>query len=156
MKLAILIGIILPALIVFNGCSKKEIKNTNFNQASREYHTKKSINSKATIMDIAINPFSNKKFIESVGKSSIDRGRRLYKDRCWQCHGEKGVGDGPVAEYLENRPQNLVKILAKVPDAFMFLNVSKWNGEMPGWERSLTQNEINDLAAYLTHLTGKK
>ena len=29
--------------------------------------------------------------------SSIDRGRQAYMRTCRQCHGPKGLGDGPIA-----------------------------------------------------------
>jgi cytochrome c oxidase cbb3-type subunit 2 len=40
---------------------------------------------------------------------SIRRGRVVYEENCIGCHGERGQGDGPAAEYLDPPPRNFQK-----------------------------------------------
>ena len=35
-------------------------------------------------------------------------GERTYATYCIGCHGEKGLGDGPAAEFLNPKPRNFV------------------------------------------------
>jgi mono/diheme cytochrome c family protein len=48
-------------------------------------------------------------------RSSIDlaKGQAVYQDRCVQCHGISGDGDGPAAAYLYPRPRDYRKGLFK-------------------------------------------
>lgn len=39
---------------------------------------------------------------------SADEISALYQSSCAQCHGTKGLGDGPVAKFLRNKPRNFV------------------------------------------------
>ena len=34
------------------------------------------------------------------------RAERIWRERCVSCHGERGVGDGPLAGTLKTRPRN--------------------------------------------------
>ena len=33
-----------------------------------------------------------------------EAGQKLYQDNCWQCHGERGLGDGPLSEHIPSPP----------------------------------------------------
>jgi mono/diheme cytochrome c family protein len=39
--------------------------------------------------------------------TAIDKGRALYMSYCSRCHGATGIGDGPDAVFLRNRPTDL-------------------------------------------------
>jgi mono/diheme cytochrome c family protein len=39
--------------------------------------------------------------------TSIAAGKKLYDQMCVECHGEKGKGDGPRAEYTDPPPPDL-------------------------------------------------
>ena len=40
---------------------------------------------------------------------SLERGSQVYLEKCAYCHGEKGKGDGPAADYSMPQPRNLTK-----------------------------------------------
>jgi mono/diheme cytochrome c family protein len=48
--------------------------------------------------------------------AAIDKGRALYMAHCSRCHGASGIGDGPDASLLRNRPADLRR--SEVLDAF--------------------------------------
>jgi len=35
-----------------------------------------------------------------------EAGRKIYDKKCWWCHGEKGEGNGPAAEFLLPPPRD--------------------------------------------------
>ncbi|HSD11664.1 MAG TPA: c-type cytochrome, partial [Candidatus Binatia bacterium] len=39
--------------------------------------------------------------------AAIDKGRALYMAHCSRCHGPTGIGGGPDAVFLRNRPPDL-------------------------------------------------
>src|SRR5262245_8874577 len=41
------------------------------------------------------------------GDVSIATGERVFKERCEQCHGASGHGDGPLAASLNPKPRNM-------------------------------------------------
>jgi mono/diheme cytochrome c family protein len=79
-------------------------------------------------------------------KGTADRGEAVYKKNCRSCHGyfAQGGGYGPKLQ------QNSI-----LQDDDRFWNiVLKGKGKMPGWERSLSVQEIADVQAYLKTLKG--
>lgn len=52
-----------------------------------------------------------------------DIGGVLFDQYCSGCHGETGVGDGPVAQYLTVPPANLTQLAAKNGGQFPMLQV---------------------------------
>ena len=86
------------------------------------------------------------------------------KGECWKCHGKEGLGDGPsaptlVAEEGSKLPAaNLrrgpagLKSVADAKDVFRVLNLGISGTPMPSYAKSLTADELGDLAAYTASL----
>ena len=43
---------------------------------------------------------------------SVAVGEQLYRNNCMSCHGESGVGDGPMTEMLRVPPSDLTRLAA--------------------------------------------
>lgn len=74
----------------------------------------------------------------SPSADMIDRGRTLFDGNCVQCHGAKGLGNGPAAATMNPRPRNLT-------------NSAGWvNGfEMSGVYKTLTEGiDGSSMAAF--------
>jgi len=82
--------------------------------------------------------------------SAREHGRALYKLRCAMCHGEKGRGDGPVAESLTPRPTDLIPAVKKQTDGELFWKISKGRLPMPGFELTLSERDRWALVSFLT------
>lgn len=41
------------------------------------------------------------------GDDDLDRGERVYQEKCLRCHGERADGKGPGAKVLKNKPRDL-------------------------------------------------
>jgi mono/diheme cytochrome c family protein len=88
-----------------------------------------------------------------AGKSSINKGKSIYKTRCVVCHGEKGAGDGlagkaltpPAADHTANYVQEQT-------DGELFWKVSEGRGAMVGWKLILSEEERWALVNYMRTL----
>ena len=94
----------------------------------------------------------------------IERGRAIYdRLQCWQCHGRRGRGDGPLAANLRDvgnrpiRPQNFTKGIYKSGDAPEDLLRTVMTGlagtPMPGWSSAISVDEGWDLVHYVRSLS---
>jgi mono/diheme cytochrome c family protein len=97
---------------------------------------------------------------------SVARGEPLYLTNCAPCHGAAGEGDGPLAREYDPPPTNLVAsgvristkgldVVLEVPhysSRLMKERVTTGKREMPAWNEILTEQEIDDVVAYVRHL----
>ncbi len=84
------------------------------------------------------------------------RGKTLFSQRCVQCHGEQGKGDGPLAEQI---PGELPDFTAadyaadKSPqEIFDTITNGRMDKMMPPWGDQLGEDERWDLASYVWSL----
>lgn len=95
--------------------------------------------------------------------ADLAAGAELYKSYCARCHGPEGKGDGPSGANFDIPPTNFTdksKVTIK-DDA----DLSSWisgggaakgkSALMPSFSRSLTPQEIRDVAAYTKSLFAK-
>jgi len=89
---------------------------------------------------------------KKLDSSKLTLGKKLYKAHCINCHGESAQGDGPKATSMTPLPRDLTKIAKEVPNFKFFMQVSKWQGSMPGWKKQFTPEEIESLEQYIHSL----
>ena len=86
----------------------------------------------------------------------IERGAKVYKEYCVQCHGKKGGGDGPGAKGLDPKPAVHEELpLSEYPDDYLY-NLIFYGGKsvgkspnMPDWGLTLSRQNLADVIAYL-------
>lgn len=77
-------------------------------------------------------------------------GARLFAINCAHCHGQQGMGDGPVAGYLPDLPPNLhASAVQQKPDEGLYTIVTHGENVMPAFEPFLSQEERWALVAFL-------
>ena len=91
---------------------------------------------------------------ENTKKSKVDdkslaRGKEIYQKHCLQCHGEKGLGDGPMSAKMHPKPVNLKNTVKEVSHFNFYLSISEYVGRMPGWQHPLNEKEREDVANYI-------
>lgn len=85
--------------------------------------------------------------------NSLQRGELLYGIHCALCHGERGAGDGPLAQYFERTPENLGSEQAAAEfDGAVYLTIVQGFGEMPSLAENLTVRERWDVINYIRTL----
>ncbi|MFZ2651025.1 MAG: c-type cytochrome [Burkholderiaceae bacterium] len=104
----------------------------------------------------AVTSLKDKLATQRAAMSSLD----LYQFHCAVCHGEKGAGDGPAAEFLSPRPRDFTRGLWKFKtspgelpprdsDLFTTIKSGLIGTSMPGWSAVLTDQQIGGLLALL-------
>ena len=84
---------------------------------------------------------------------TVERGKKLFREHCLQCHGETGVGDGKMAKQLGYKPANLaLDGVNQQADGEIFWKISKGKEPMPAWEKQLRPRERWDLVSYIRTL----
>lgn len=84
-------------------------------------------------------------------------GARLYRENCAVCHGQEGLGDGPMVPHLKANPSNLRTLAARNGGSFPYLAVMRQidgrdlravhgTADMPvwGWHFSRADNDMRD------------
>lgn len=87
---------------------------------------------------------------------SIRRGRTIYDDRCADCHGRKGRGDGPGGTDLDVRPTDLTSVtVGGQSDGALFWKVTEGRRPMPAYGRKLSAEERWHLVNYIRSIAAK-
>jgi mono/diheme cytochrome c family protein len=84
--------------------------------------------------------------------STTDRGQRIYQRNCLHCHGVALDGKGPDAASLSVPPTNFHTYLSRLKDDAEFQKTIKQGKQFLGmhnWEDTLTDEQVNDLIAYI-------
>jgi mono/diheme cytochrome c family protein len=91
--------------------------------------------------------------------ASRQRGKTLYGDNCQMCHGDKGQGDGPMADTLTKHPGNLSvkERMAKLTDGELFWRLSTGDEVMPSFEKEkpLSEPQRWDIINYIRTLASQ-
>jgi mono/diheme cytochrome c family protein len=83
--------------------------------------------------------------------SALAAGRSIYQDKCTQCHGQTGKGDGPDAASYYPSPTSLVDAnhMNSVMDGEIFYQISEGRKPMPAFKRKLSEEQRWQLVLYV-------
>lgn len=88
---------------------------------------------------------------------SLQRGEILYRIHCALCHGETGLGDGPMTASWKadmRPPADLTEQrMAEQSDGSLYLTISLGYGAMPPLRENLTPRERWDVVNYVRSLS---
>ncbi len=81
--------------------------------------------------------------------------RVIYLDKCVQCHGETGKGDGPDAAMYYPSPASLIdsKRMSGVTDGELFYEISEGRKPMPAFKKRLTEEQRWQLVLFVRSLS---
>ncbi len=82
---------------------------------------------------------------------NMDAAKAIYLDRCVNCHGIKGNGQGPRAEKLSVAPQDFTDSHAmnEVTDGDLFWKIGVGRRPMPSFKNRLSENDRWLLVDYI-------
>jgi mono/diheme cytochrome c family protein len=85
---------------------------------------------------------------------ALAAGRAIYLDKCTQCHGQTGKGDGPDAASYYPSPTSLVdaKHMNNITDGEIFYQISEGRKPMPAFKRKLSEEQRWQLVLYIRSL----
>lgn len=84
--------------------------------------------------------------------ASVERGKQLFVKNCAICHGNTGRGDGPASKTLNPKPPDLAEEAGHHSDGELAWKIANGRGPMPGWEKTLSENDIWDLTNFIQSL----
>ncbi len=95
--------------------------------------------------------------ISSAEGGDAAKGKDVYGTYCVACHGPQGKGDGVAAAALEPKPRDLsnAEYVSTVDNAHLYKVISEGGAAvglsplMAGWGGSLSEQDINDVIAYI-------
>ena len=81
---------------------------------------------------------------------SVARGAALYRTNCAVCHGERGLGDGPVGRKFDPVPVDLNKDYTQSQaDGQLFFTLTRGRVAMPFYRDALSQQERWDVVNFV-------
>ena len=87
----------------------------------------------------------------TASPANLAEGRRLYLDKCSECHGESGKGDGNQSKMYNAPPTNFTdaqKMNAE-SDGELFYKLSEGHRPMPSFKRRYTDEQRWKLILFL-------
>lgn len=87
----------------------------------------------------------------------IAAAKELYDDKCANCHGDKGKGDGPEAEMYDTPPKDLSEpgMLDKMTDGEIFWKITQGRRPMPSFRKQYTDEQRWQLVHFVRMLAPK-
>nr|MBA2468832.1 CopD family protein [Chloroflexia bacterium] len=90
--------------------------------------------------------------IDPQDVAMVERGEEIYSQQCLVCHGPELRGDGPERAGMEPPPADFTQPHTMVhsdEDLIYWVRNGKQGTEMPGFEDSLSDEEIRDVLTYI-------
>jgi mono/diheme cytochrome c family protein len=77
--------------------------------------------------------------------------RQTYLDKCAECHGDSGKGDGSQAKMYDPLPSNLADTqhMSTVSDGELFYKISEGHRPMPGFKKRFTEEQRWQLVFFI-------
>ena len=137
------LGWIMLAGLFLGGCSEDMEEQPSFsNQEAPRVHSPPESSPNMMPFSLATSPLKQTKNPTDVA--------RLFAINCAHCHGQQGMGDGPVAGYLPDMPPNLhASAVQQKPDEVLYTIVTHGENVMPAFEPFLSQEERWGLVTFL-------
>jgi mono/diheme cytochrome c family protein len=84
-------------------------------------------------------------------ESNLRSASELYREKCAQCHGERGKGDGPQAWMQRPSPRDLTDVphMNTLTDGDLFYQITQGRRPMPSFKNRLTPDQRWQLVLLL-------
>lgn len=87
-------------------------------------------------------------------QADLPGARMLYLDKCAECHGDSGKGDGSQARMYDPRPTNFTDAahMDTISDGELFYKISEGHRPMPSFKKRFTQEQRWQIVLFLRWL----
>jgi mono/diheme cytochrome c family protein len=91
-------------------------------------------------------------------EAALESAKTIYKNKCANCHGDTGAGDGPDAERYDPLPADFTdtKLMSNVSDGELFYKISEGRKPMPNFKAKLTEEQRWQLVLLLRSFASSK
>ena len=91
-----------------------------------------------------------------LSAGDIVKGSELYSSFCASCHGDGGMGDGPVATSLDPAPAPIAHTSSMLSDGYLYWRIAEggapFKSTMPAWKNSLSEKDIWSIIGFMRAL----
>jgi mono/diheme cytochrome c family protein len=93
-----------------------------------------------------------------VTGAGLSAAREIYKDKCANCHGETGKGDGPEAAMHKTKPSDFTDAhrMSEMTDGELFYKISEGRRPMPMFKEQLSEEQRWQLVHFLRTFAPKR
>jgi mono/diheme cytochrome c family protein len=100
----------------------------------------------------------SKKNPVTPSEATLARAKQNYEVSCLKCHGARGLGDGPMAGMLKEKPANLTDAddIGEMTDGEIYWTITKGHDPMPAFESKIPENERWGLVHLIRSLSNTK
>lgn len=89
-----------------------------------------------------------------LSAAALESARAIYMDKCANCHGQTGKGDGPDATSYYPTPASLADSarMNRVTDGEIFYQISEGRKPMPSFKKRLSEEQRWQLVLFVRSL----
>jgi mono/diheme cytochrome c family protein len=89
-------------------------------------------------------------------EANITATKQIYQDRCVNCHGDTGKGDGSEAMMYDPPPADLTNAekMSKVTDGEIYYQITEGRKPMPSFKKRLTESQRWQLVYLVRSFAG--
>ena len=86
-----------------------------------------------------------------LSDAALQAAKAIYEDKCAQCHGDTGKGDGSEAAMYDVKPANFsdAHMMGEMTDGEIFYKMSEGRQPMPAFKKQLTEEQRWQLVHYV-------
>ncbi len=86
-----------------------------------------------------------------ASEAALAAGKALFLERCAQCHGVGGKGDGPDADLYSVKPADFTDahMMGEMTDGEIFWKITEGRRPMPSFKKQLTEEQRWQLVNYV-------
>src|SRR5208283_4667487 len=88
--------------------------------------------------------------------AALREAKSIFADKCANCHGDTGKGDGSDAMMYDPGPADLTdaKLMSKFTDGDLFYKITVGKKPMPSFEKRLTEQQRWEMVLLVRSLAG--
>jgi len=92
-----------------------------------------------------------------ASETTLRAAKDLYAEYCAQCHGDTGKGDGPEAAMYKTKPADFADahMMSEMPDGELYYKMTEGRRPMPGFKKTLTEEQRWMLVSYVKTFAAK-
>ena len=89
-----------------------------------------------------------------TSQADLPGARRLYLDKCSECHGDGGKGDGSQAKMYDPKPSDLTDAahMNSVSDGELFYKISEGHRPMPAFKKRYSEEQRWQIVLFIRSL----
>jgi mono/diheme cytochrome c family protein len=88
-----------------------------------------------------------------VSAANLAAAKEIYSDKCANCHGDRGKGDGSDAMMYDPAPSDLTDAkLARKTDGELYYQITEGRKPMPSFKKKLTEEQRWQLVLFVRSL----